>query len=127
MQKIIIFSIFSSLDWKLYQVLHFALLPFRTNFYYFIFHWFSVTRQGNPVNYRAGDTGGGTGRGGAMSPPAFLRSKKKKGKQRENRKTFKAATIKRLSPRLKCYCFRQSRASRIQADNIRQCSMASLV
>ena len=50
----------------------------------------------------------------AGNPPAFLRSKKKKEKQREKRKTFKEETIKRLSPRSKCYCFRHSRASRIQ-------------
>ena len=44
----------------------------------------------------------------------FLCSKKKKGRQREKRKGFKAETIKRLSPRSKCYCFNHSRASRIQ-------------
>ena len=43
----------------------------------------------------------------------FLPSKKKKGKQRGKRKTFKAETIKRLSPRSKCYCFSRSRVSRI--------------
>ena len=37
-------------------------------------------------------------------PPPFLCSKKKKGKQRKARKTFKAETIKRLSLRLKLYC-----------------------
>ena len=48
-------------------------------------------------------------------PPTFLRSKKKKRKQRKKkRKIFKAETIKRLSPRSKCYCFSHSRASRIQ-------------
>ena len=35
----------------------------------------------------------------------FLYSKNKKRKQREKRKSFKAETIKRLSPRWKCYCF----------------------
>ena len=44
----------------------------------------------------------------------FLRSKKKKGRQRRKRKGFKAETIKRLSPRSKCYCFNHSRASRIR-------------
>ena len=61
---------------------------------------------------RAGDTEGGWGEG--HGTPTFLRSKKKKGKQWEKRKTFKAETIKRLSPRSKCYCFSHSRASRIQ-------------
>ena len=47
-------------------------------------------------------------------PPTFLRSKKKKRKQRKKkRKIFKAETIKRLSPRSKCYCFYHSRVSRI--------------
>ena len=49
----------------------------------------------------------------ARSPPTFLCSKKKKGRQREKRKGFKAETIKRLSPRSKYYCFSHSRASRI--------------
>ena len=45
--------------------------------------------------------------------PTFLRGKKK-WMQRKKRKGFKAETIKRLSPRLKCYCFSHSRASIIQ-------------
>ena len=60
-------------------------------------------------------TGSATpGRPGGHGPPTFLHSKKKKGKQREKRKGFKAETIKRLSPRSKYYCFNHSRASRIQ-------------
>ena len=51
--------------------------------------------------------------GGDM-PPTFLRSKKKKGRQREKRKGFKAETIKRLSPRSTRYCFNHSRGSRIR-------------
>ena len=39
---------------------------------------------------------------------------KEKGKQRKKRNSFKAETIKTLSPRSKCYCFSYSRASRIQ-------------
>ena len=46
--------------------------------------------------------------------PTFLRSKRKKGRQREKRKDFKAETMKRLSPRSKCYCFSHSRAFRIR-------------
>ena len=46
-------------------------------------------------------------------PPTFLRSKKKKGRQKQKRKGFKAETIKRLSSRSKYYCFSHSRASRI--------------
>ena len=65
--------------------------------------------------YRAGDTGrAGEGHPPSPPPPFFLCSKKKKGRQREKRKTFKPETIKRLSPRSKCYCFCHSRASRIQ-------------
>ena len=44
-------------------------------------------------------------RGGQAWPPTFSCGKNKKGKQRKNRKSFKAETIKRLSPRSKCYCF----------------------
>ena len=47
-------------------------------------------------------------------PPTFLRSKNKKGRQREKRKDFKAETIKRLSLRSKYFCFNHSRASRIR-------------
>ena len=37
-------------------------------------------------------------------------SKKKKEKQMKKRRSFKAEIIKRLPPRLKCYCFSHSRA-----------------
>ena len=47
-------------------------------------------------------------------PPTFRRSKKKKGKQRKKRKSFKAEAIKWLSPWLKYYYFSHFRASRIQ-------------
>ena len=58
-------------------------------------------------------------RPGGPCPPllfsTFLRSKKKKRETKKKRKgCFKAETIKRLSPRSKCYCFSHSRASRIQ-------------
>ena len=60
------------------------------------------------------------GTGGAMPPPpptiplTSLNSKKKKGRQGQKRKGFKAETIERLSPRAKYYCFSHSRASRIR-------------
>ena len=38
------------------------------------------------------------------------KKKKRKEKQRKKRKSFKAETIKRLSPRPKCYYFTHSRA-----------------
>ena len=41
----------------------------------------------------------------ATWPPHFLCSKNKIGKEKEKRKSFKTETIKRLSPRRKCYCF----------------------
>ena len=63
---------------------------------------------------RAGDTGGELGAGGRRAPPPFLRSKKKKGRQRGKRKGFKAETTKRLSPRSKYYSFNHSRASGIR-------------
>ena len=58
-------------------------------------------------------------------PPLFCVAKRKKWKQKKKEKGFKAEIINRLSPRLKCYCFGHSRASRIQmvADNTFQCSM----
>ena len=74
------------------------------------------------------------GRGAMPPPPTFLPSKKKKGKQRKAKKTFKAENIKRLSLKSKLYCLSHSRASRIQnfscrptmvADNTSQCSMAT--
>ena len=62
---------------------------------------------------RAGDIGGA---GRPYLPPrrTFLRSKKKNGNKGKGRKDFKAETIKRLSSRLKCYCFSHSGAPRIQ-------------
>ena len=56
--------------------------------------------QSDPYS-RAGDTG----RPGEHALPPlthFFHSKKKKGKEREKRKSFKTETIKNLSPRLKC-------------------------
>ena len=53
-----------------------------------------------------------------MVPPIFLRSKNKKGKQGEKRKSFKAETIKRLSPKLKYYCSSHFKASGIQKKKI---------
>ena len=44
----------------------------------------------------------------------FCVAVRKMGKQREKRKSFKAETIRRLSPSSKCYCFSHSRASRIK-------------
>ena len=41
-------------------------------------------------------------------------NKNEKGKQRKKRKSFKAETIKRLSPRSTCYCFSHSRLSKFQ-------------
>ena len=52
-------------------------------------------------------------------PSPFLGGKKMKGKRRKKRKSLKAETIKKLSPRSKCYCFSHSGASRIV-----KCSMA---
>ena len=60
------------------------------------------------VCYKAGDTRG-------PYTQTFLGSKKKKREiKKKNERSFKAETIKRLSPRSKCYCFSHSRASRIQ-------------
>ena len=45
----------------------------------------------------------------------FLGSTKKRRETKKKKdKSFKAETIKRLSPRSKCYCFSYSRAPRIQ-------------
>ena len=55
----------------------------------------------------------GEGRG-AMALPLFCIAKIKNGNKGKSRKDFKAETIKRLSPRVKCYCFSHSRAPRIQ-------------
>ena len=65
------------------------------------------------VYSRVGKSGGGGGRGG-MASPLFCAAKRKNGNKGKSRKDFKAETIKRLPPRLKCYCFSQARASRIQ-------------
>ena len=54
--------------------------------------------------------------GGLAPPPHFLCSKKKKGNQRK-KKSFKAETIKRLSPRSNSYCLSHSRALPWLADN----------
>ena len=59
-------------------------------------------------------TTGGPGRPGWPWPPTFLRSKKEKEVKEKKSKSFKAETIKRLSPGSKCRCFSHSRASRIQ-------------
>ena len=71
---------------------------------------------------RAGNTGCAEG---AMAP-YFLRSKNKKGRQREKWKGFKAETIKKLSPRSKYYCLEFeifSCRSTMVAANAFQCSM----
>ena len=47
-------------------------------------------------------------------PPLFCIAKRKNRNKGKSRKDFQAETIKRLSPRLKCYCFGHSRAPRIQ-------------
>ena len=74
-----------------------------------------------------------------MVPSTFLRSKtnkQKKRKQRKKRNSFKAETVKSLSPTSKCHCFSHSRSYRIQifscrstvtAGNTFQCSMAPLL
>ena len=52
-----------------------------------------------------------------MVPSTFLRSKtnkQKKRKQRKKRNSFKAETVKSLSPTSKCHCFSHSRSYRIQ-------------
>ena len=49
-----------------------------------------------------------------MASLTFLHSKKKKGIQRTERKSLIAETMKRLSPRSKCYSFSHSRVSRVQ-------------
>ena len=98
-----------------------------------------TTNQRKSTGYltRAGNIGEGGG-WRACPPPlhtqTFLRGKKKNGNKGKTRKSFKAETIKKLSPRSKCYCFSHSRASRIQklfcrptmmADSTFQCSVAS--
>ena len=44
----------------------------------------------------------------------FCVAKWKKWNKEKKRKSFKAETIKRLSPESKCYCFSHSRVSKIQ-------------
>ena len=51
---------------------------------------------------------------GSHGPLLFCVAKKKERKRKEKRKSFKAETIKMLSPRSKCYYFSHSRTSRIQ-------------
>ena len=65
------------------------------------------------LNIEASDAGG---EAGTHPTPRnfFAKQKEKKGKQRKRVNIFKAKTIKRLSPRSKCYSFCQSRASGIQ-------------
>ena len=63
------------------------------------------------VLYSAGRVTPGCPRG--PWPPTFLRNKKKKENQMEQ-KVFKAEIIKRPSPTLKCFCLSPSRASRFQ-------------
>ena len=46
--------------------------------------------------------------------PLFCVAKRKTGNKGKSRKGFRAETIKKLSPRLKCYCFSHSSAPRIQ-------------
>ena len=66
-----------------------------------------------PLHRLTNNTGPATPTG-AGSHATFLRSKKKKGKQRKKRKSLKAETIKRLLPRSKYYCFSDFRVSRIR-------------
>ena len=49
-----------------------------------------------------------------MHSQEFPQEQQKEKRGTKKRKSFKAETIKRLSPRSKCYCFSHSRASRIQ-------------
>ena len=71
-----------------------------------IYHFAASVQQGR--RHR------GEGEAGSHTHTLFCVAKRKEWKQREKRKGFKAETIKRLSPRLKLYCFSHSRASRIQ-------------
>ena len=54
------------------------------------------------------------GRPQVLDPLTFLHSKKQKGKQRKEIKSFKAETVKRLPPMSICYRFSHSRAPTIQ-------------
>ena len=67
------------------------------------------------MGYNRVDDTGGAGLQGAMAPPLFCVAKRKRQKKKK-RKSFKAGTIKRLSPRSmsQCYCFSHSTVSRIQ-------------
>ena len=49
-----------------------------------------------------------------LHSPIILRCKKEKREKQRKKDSFKAETIKRLSPMPKCHCFSHSRASRIQ-------------
>ena len=51
---------------------------------------------------------------GGDDPPLFCVAKRKKENKGKKRKYLKVETIKRLSPRSKCYYFSHSRVSRIQ-------------
>ena len=64
------------------------------------------------VAYRGQQHRGGGGAMGCGSP-LFCVAKRKKG-NKEERKSIKAETIKRLSPKSKCHCFSHCRVSRIQ-------------
>ena len=57
------------------------------------------------------DTGGPWG--ACTAPSFFCVTKRKKGNKGKKRKSFKVETIKRLSPKSKCYCFSHSRATKI--------------
>ena len=66
------------------------------------------------IHNRADDTkvaerdawgGGGIGCPPPPPPPLFCLAKIEKGSKEKKRKSFKAETIKRFSPRSKCYCF----------------------
>ena len=60
---------------------------------------------------RAGDTEGPED---IASPHFCLAKRKNCRKGKKKRKSLNTDTIKRLSPRTKCYCFSHSRASRTQ-------------
>ena len=62
----------------------------------------------------------------SLPPPHFFAYQKEKRETKEKRKSFKAETIKRLSPRSKCYCFNHSGASRIQKFLFRPTMVADI-
>ena len=67
----------------------------------------------NPQNYRVNSRAGGQCPL-PPPPPLFCIGKRKNGNKGKSRKDLKAETIKRRSPRLKCYYFSDSRVPRIQ-------------